>query len=145
MKQPDQSIPEFDREIFDWHNKVRSNPSSIVPELEKHAANFTKELYLNRSDGRPTLQTKEGIVAVKEAIAILKAFKPCNALNWNSNIANACRDHVNDIGPKGLVGHASSENPQIKAKHRMRKYGNVISCYGENMSFSCLSPIEVMI
>ena len=84
-------------------------------------------------------------MAVKEAIAILKATKPTHALNWNANISLATKDHVEDIGPKGLVSHTSSADANAKAKHRMRKYGTVISCYGENMSFGCINPVEVII
>lgn len=30
-------------------------------------------------------------------------------------------------------------------KERLRKYGNLISCYGENLSFHCQEAIEVML
>lgn len=53
---------------------------------------------LKRSDGRPTLQTKEGVTAVKEAIAVLKNTKPINELTWANGIMNACKDHAQDIG-----------------------------------------------
>jgi uncharacterized protein YkwD len=33
----------------------------------------------------------------------------------------------------------------VTAKHRIRKYGNLISCYGENLAVGCITPMEVML
>jgi uncharacterized protein YkwD len=33
----------------------------------------------------------------------------------------------------------------MTVKDRLRKYGNVVSCYGENLSFHCEDAKEVMI
>ena len=41
--------------------------------------------------------------------------------------------------------HHSSNDKEFKAKHRLKKYGNVIACYGENLSFGCNDPKEVML
>lgn len=56
----------------------------------------------------------------------------------------ASQDHARDIGPKGLIQHDSSDH-KTGVKERLRKYGNVVSCYGENLSFHCEDAKEVMI
>ena len=56
----------------------------------------------------------------------------------------SAKDHADDIGPKGLIQHDSS-NGRTGVKERLRKYGNVVSCYGENLSFHCEDAKEVMI
>lgn len=56
----------------------------------------------------------------------------------------SAKDHSDDIGPKGLIQHDSS-NGRTGVKERLRKYGNVVSCYGENLSFHCEDAKEVMI
>lgn len=40
---------------------------------------------------------------------------PTNALLWSNALANACADHMRDIGPCGLTGHTGtdSSNPGI--------------------------------
>jgi hypothetical protein len=43
-----------------------------------------------------------------------------------------------------LIQHDSS-NGKMTVKDRLRKYGNVVSCYGENLSFHCEDAKEVMI
>ena len=55
----------------------------------------------------------------------------------------ASKDHAKDIGPKGLIQHDSTDNKGVK--DRLRKYGNVISCYGENLSFHCDDAKEVIV
>ena len=112
------------------------NPQSIIPELEK-----MKEMYveknLKRGQGRPTIRTKEGVEAVFDAIEYLGSCNMTQALNWSPEMAQAAKDHVLDIGPKGLITHTSTEGENIKAKQRLRRYGQIISCYGESMSFTC--------
>jgi len=70
---------------------------------------------------------------------------PVHPLNWSGPIAQACKDHVQDIGPKGMMSHHSSFDQNNMSKQRMRKYGNIIACYGENLSFGCADPKEVML
>lgn len=65
-------------------------------------------------------------------------------MKWCEEIAQASKDHQADIGPKGLIQHDSSDG-KSGVKERLRKYGNVVSCYGENLSFHCEEAKEVMI
>lgn len=44
-----------------------------------------------------------------------------------------------------MVSHNSSRDESVTAKQRMRRYGNIIKCYGENMSFGFSTPVETMI
>mgnify|MGYP007117155667 FL=1 len=43
-----------------------------------------------------------------------------------------------------MIQHDSSDG-KTGVKERLRKYGNVVSCYGENLSFHCDEAQEVMI
>ena len=65
-------------------------------------------------------------------------------MKWVEEVSRAAADHAEDIGPKGLIQHDSS-NGRTGVKERLRKYGNVVSCYGENLSFHCEDAKEVMI
>jgi hypothetical protein len=49
---------------------------------------------------------------------------------------------VEDTGPKGLLTHESSTGSSVK--ERFQKYGKVINCYGENLSFHCDQAAEVL-
>ena len=99
---------------------------------------------LLKREGKVTLKTKEGVDAVKEAIEFCKKQTPMQPMRWADAIANASRDHIKDIGPKGLIQHDSSDG-RTGVKERLRKYGNVVSCYGENLSFHCDDAKEVLL
>lgn len=99
---------------------------------------------LLKRPGKVTLRTKEGVEAVNEAIKFLQEASPVEPLRWMEEVGNAARDHAEDIGPKGLIQHDSSDG-RTGVKERMRKYGNIVSCYGENLSFHCEDATEVMI
>lgn len=67
-----------------------------------------------------SIATREGKFAVMEAIEFLtiqqskydaKEGKPLPPLRWDERVAAAAKDHVEDIGPKGLIGHESSYSP----------------------------------
>ena len=53
----------------------------------------------------------EGKKAWQEAIDFIedRANEPLPALRWESGVSLAARDHVEDQGPQGLVGHPSSD------------------------------------
>ena len=142
MNTPGDGVEIIDREIFELHNNLRQNPMLIIPDLEALVEQFDGMLL--KRPGKPTLRTKEGADAVKEAIEYLKTKTEMQPLRWCNEIAQASKDHTLDIGRKGLIQHDSSDG-KTGVKERLRKYGNVISCYGENMSFHCDTALEVLI
>lgn len=99
---------------------------------------------LLKRPGKVTLRTKEGVDAVNDAIEYIKTLSAMQPLRWCDQVAEASKAHVNDIGPKGLIQHDSS-NGKDGVKERLRKNGNVISCYGENMSFHCETAKDVIL
>jgi len=131
-----------DREVFEEHNNVRKNPKSYVPLLEEMLTKFEGNLL--KRDAKVTLRTKEGESAVREAIDFLKKQPPVAPLRWCDPVSKAADDHTRDIGAKGLIQHDSSDG-KTGVKERLRKYGNVVSCYGENLSFHCDDAKSVLI
>ena len=96
-----------------------------------------------RQPGKTTLRTKEGPAAVNEAIEYFNRAEPVRLLRWGTELAKAARDHVVDIGQKGLVQHESSDGTPVK--ERLKRYGKIVTCYGENLSFHCETAIEVVL
>ena len=50
----------------------------------------------------------EGEDAFNEAISFLNSLPPLKPLIWDDNLAQSANEHVNDIGPKGLLIYQSS-------------------------------------
>lgn len=131
----------MDMEIFTLLNKVRADPPSFVPYLQKLLDQFDGEIL--KREGKTNLRTNEGVKAVKEAIDFLqhaeRIFEP---LEWSEELAKAGKEHVEDTGPKGLLTHEGSRGTTVK--ERIQKYGKIINCYGENLAFHCDSAVEVL-
>ena len=97
---------------------------------------------LIRREGKTNIRTNEGLKAVKEALEYLKKAPKCEPLLWNADLAKSCKDHVEDIGPKGLMQHESSKGATVK--ERIQKHGQILNCYGENLSFHCDEAAEIL-
>jgi uncharacterized protein YkwD len=52
----------------------------------------------------------------------------------NTDLIKAAKDHVNDIGPKGLTSHTGSDGSS--PYERIALHGQASGCLGENLSFS---------
>ena len=59
-------------------------------------------------------------------------------------MSKAAKDHTMDIGPRGILQHDSSDG-KTSVKERLRKYGNVVSCYGENLAFHFQNAKEALL
>ena len=131
-----------DKDIFTLLNETRANPKSFIPHLQKLLECFDGEVL--KREGKTNLRTNEGPKAVKEAIEYLqtKAEKVEEPLKWSEELAKAAKEHVEDTGPKGLLSHEGSSGATVR--DRLQKFGKIINCYGENLSFHCDEAVEVL-
>jgi uncharacterized protein YkwD len=131
-----------DKELFTLLNKTRADPHSFIPNLQKLLECFDGDVL--KREGKTNLRTNEGPKAVKEAIEYLqtKAEKVTEPLRWSEELVKAAKEHVEDTGPKGLLSHESSSGGSVK--DRLQKYGKIINCYGENLSFHCDTAVEIL-
>ena len=53
--------------------------------------------------GQCDIMTNEGKVPIEELIAFLRVQPPLCPLKWSPLAQKACKDHTEDIGPKGLL------------------------------------------
>lgn len=136
-----EDVDEMDRQIFDLVNKVRTDPKSLIKSLEEQINRF--DGFLMKQPGKTTLRTKEGVAAVKAAIEFLNQAKPVREIKWHTDLYAAAKQHVQDIGPKGLVQHESSDGTTVK--ERLKRYGKIVTCYGENLSFHSDTALDVVL
>ena len=133
-------VRDIDKQIFELQNRLRADPRSFIPHCQEYLSRFEGDLL--KQPGKTTLRTKEGASAVQEAIEHLNKQQPVRTLRFNEELAKAARDHVVDTGPKGLVQHESSDGTSVK--ERLKRYGKIVTCYGENLSFHCETALEVI-
>ena len=85
----------------------------------------------------------EGDNVFKEAIQFLKSLPPLKPLQWDHNLAKSAQEHVDDIGPKGLLLYQSSDGTE--PEDRISKYGTYIDSLGENIDFGPNDAMGVII
>jgi hypothetical protein len=89
------------------------------------------------------IQMVEGDNVFKEAIQFLKSLPPLQPLQWDQNLARSAQEHVDDIGPKGLLLYQSSDGTE--PEDRISKYGTYVDSLGENIDFGPNDAMGVII
>ena len=59
-------------------------------------------------DGKRGIETQEGVKAYVEAIEFLAGKKGLPPLKWSNELSMAAKDHIHDIGPKGITSSLGS-------------------------------------
>ena len=85
----------------------------------------------------------EGDGVFKEAIQFLKSLPSLPPLIWDENLCKSAQEHVNDIGPKGLLLYQSSDGTE--PEDRIAKYGNYSESLGENIDFGPNDAMGVIV
>lgn len=72
------------KDMLEWHNKARTDPTSLVAELETMLTHFGGTDNKTYSvPGQISILTNEGKTAVQEAIDFLKTATPVSAVKWD--------------------------------------------------------------
>ena len=120
-----------EKAVLDELNIARTQPQKCATFVEEFKRGFKNDKSYVRHG--VNMITKEGVAAVDEAIAFLKKQNPIGAMTISRGLSLAARDHVNDIGPKGITGHGGSDKSQ--PADRMNRHGKFRRTAGENISF----------
>ncbi|MBA4388725.1 MAG: CAP domain-containing protein [Verrucomicrobia bacterium] len=117
--------------VLEELNLSRTKPVEYARYVEAHLGTFIDDNTYEH--GGQKHRVNEGKKAVQEAIDFLKKVKPVSSLKDADGLAGAAQDHVEDIGPLGIVGHVGSD--KSKPEDRMKRYGAWEKTCGENVAF----------
>ena len=135
------TLKPYIKQFFYTLNQVRTNPKSLVPYLKKEMKLFKgKVLY---RPGKPGLVTIEGANAYKILISHLENMKPVKPMEWSNAIAKACQLFVEDVGPKGVTGHDSSNGDNFWK--RISDQGTINGSAAENLAYGSLNGKDSLI
>ena len=95
----------FEEGVFTELNRFRSDPAAYTEYLRDYRPRFEGKLLVADDDGEIDIMTREGVVAVDEAIRDLRREKPLPTLEWSDALARAAADHVAVQSRSGAVGH----------------------------------------
>ena len=138
-----ENYEEKSRNIFNLINKYRANPRELARHLEKLKKYLDKNTNILSEPDKIQIQMVEGENVFNEAINFLKNLRPLQPLIWDDCLAQSAQEHVDDIGPKGLLLYQSSDGTE--PEDRITKYGNYIESLGENIDFGPNDEIGVIV
>ena len=124
-------------------NNYRQNPKELAKKLELIRTYLDPETNILSEPNKIQIQMVEGDAVFKEAIQFLKSLPSLPPLKWDSNLAQSAQEHVNDIGPKGLLLYQSSDGTE--PEDRIAKYGNFTEPIGENIDFGPNDAMGVIV
>ena len=124
-------------------NDFRKNPKKLADKLEQLRSYLDPESNILSEPGKIQIQLVEGEAAFIEAINFLKRLPSLQPLQWDENLALSAQEHVNDIGPKGLLLYQSSDGTE--PEDRIAKYGTYTDSLGENIDFGPNDALGVII
>ena len=134
---------EKSRTIFNLINKFRANPKELARHLERLKKYLDTSTNILSEPDKIQIQMVEGENVFNEAINFLKNLRPLPPLQWDDCLAQSAQEHVDDIGPKGLLLYQSSDGTE--PEDRITKYGNYIESLGENIDFGPNDEIGVIV
>lgn len=122
-------------------NAARTDPQKYAAFVEEVKRRYDGKRLIR--EGELPLVTKEGARAADEAIRFLRKQKPLPALAASRGMSLAARDHVQDQGRRGDIGHAGADRSQ--PWDRISRYGAWENKTAENISYGHSKARDIVI
>lgn len=113
-------------------NKLRSDPAAYAVEYLEPMLKMYKGKMLYMPGNVPII-TREGIVALQDAIKELKSSKPAAPLFPDHRLTHSSRDHQKDQSKSGKTGHKGGDGSSIDM--RIERYGDWQKKISENIFY----------
>jgi uncharacterized protein YkwD len=114
------SLSAAETEILAEMNLARTQPQQYAAYLEEYKK-YYQDMRLMLPGSKRALVTFEGVSAVNEAIAFLRAASPLAALEASEPAFAAAKDHAVDLTTHSITGHIGSDG--TKPNDRLDRYG----------------------
>mgnify|MGYP000193249406 CR=1 FL=1 len=128
------------KELLELINKARKDPSFLIPILEERYHSFKDKMWLK---GDKWFNSREGNVAVKEAIEYLKEHKPLPEISSKNGCYLAAKEHAEDMAKSGVAGHTGSNGSTMST--RIDKQGRWKGGISENVAFSQYNALDFLL
>ncbi|MBA3941746.1 MAG: hypothetical protein C0520_11090 [Sphingopyxis sp.] len=98
----------FEAAVLAEFNAMRANPPRYARLLAATRSRYDGRILRGRGDGEIDIQTREGVAALDEAVAALRAAPVVPTLAHSTLLVRAARDHVAAQSRSGELGHRSN-------------------------------------
>jgi len=129
-----------DLAVLEEINAARADPRGYARRLRAYLADFRGRLV--QEPGHAPAMTREGAVAVEEAIADLERRAPVRPLSSDRAIARAALRLVSDTGPAGRLGHVGADGSTLR--QRMQQAGVWAMAMEEDISYGASAAPDVV-
>ncbi len=136
------NINDLKENLITEHNKLRTDPKSYIPLLEKHLEYINKDNVLVIPN-EIKLKLIEGASTYNNAIEFLKNQANMATMEHNEQISQASLDHAVDIGSNGLFTHEGSDGRNTA--DRIEKYIEWDGACCESIEFGNRTAENVLI
>ncbi len=131
----------LENSIVREYNLARTNPRRYAFFVSRVRPYFDGNV-MTRPGYGPVV-TVEGVEALDEAVRFLRKARPIAPVSPSKGLSLAALKHVDDQGPKGIVGHGGSDSSL--PGHRIEIYGRSRGHIGENIAYGPHAAREVVI
>jgi uncharacterized protein YkwD len=122
-------------------NKLRQDPQCYIPILENTMDKLKDKILIRPND--TAIETNEGISAYEEAILFLMPQEPVEPLALDERLSLAATDHMNDIGPKGIITHEGTVGKSLS--DRIETYCEWDTACGESIEIGGKTAEEIIL
>lgn len=131
---------EIEQEVLAWINKARADPKCLVPFLDERYKSFKDKAW---KKGDKWFNSREGDVAVKEAIEFLREAPVLKPVEASAALQRAAEEHSGDMEKSGVTGHTGSNGSTMA--QRIEKQGRWKGGLSENVAFSQYSGLDFVL
>ena len=143
MEDKNEDYEQKSQNIFNLINKYRANPRELANHLDKLKRYLDPSTNILSEPDKIQIQMVEGKTVFDEAIRFLRGLRSLPPLQWDDCLAQSAQEHVDDIGPKGLLLYQSSDGTE--PEDRITNYGNYVDSLGENIDFGPNDELGVIV
>lgn len=122
-------------------NQCRDDPRNYSNKLTNSLKYYKGKIY--QKPDRTPLETREGPENVEACSTYLKSLRPLQSLKWSNSLYLSAQEHADDIGPKGMIGHNSSDGKE--PAERISAHCKWSGALGENISYGLADAEDIVI
>lgn len=132
--------PSLEQQVLAEINEARADPPAYAAKLKRYREYFEDNIVtLPGSD--VGLRTREGVVAVDDAIKFLGRQKPMPPFHPSPPLTEAARQHADDQAQTGATGHTGSDGSDSQARMKKRDaYGFM----AETLTYGSSDAVDVV-
>ncbi|OMJ69652.1 hypothetical protein SteCoe_32567 [Stentor coeruleus] len=129
------------KQILAELNQCRDDPRKYSNKLTSSLKYYKGKIY--HKPERIPLETREGPENVEACSSYLKSLRPLHPLKWSNSLYLSAQEHADDIGPKGMIGHNSSDGKE--PAERISSHCKWSGALGENISYGLADAEDIVI